>query len=111
MQSDYIWLMFAILADIISTSILRATNGFTRFIPSMIIVCGYFISSYCLSLSMKNIPVSIVYSIWSGAGIILITLISIILYNQIPDFAAIIGICLIIIGSIILNFFSKMTVY
>ncbi len=71
-------------------------------------VVGYGIAFYCLSLTLKTIPVGIVYAVWSGAGIVLITLVAVVLYRQVPDVPAIIGLGLIIAGVAVLNMFSKM---
>ena len=71
-------------------------------------VIGYGIAFYCLSLTLKSIPVGIVYAVWSGAGIVLITLVAVVLYRQVPDVPAIIGLGLIIAGVAVLNMFSKM---
>jgi small multidrug resistance pump len=72
------------------------------------VVIGYGIAFYCLSLTLKTIPVGIVYAVWSGAGIVLITLVAVVLYRQVPDVPAIIGLGLIIAGVAVLNMFSKM---
>ncbi|WP_425435480.1 DMT family transporter [Paraburkholderia ribeironis] len=98
----------AIVAEVIATSAMRASEGFSRLLPSVIVVLGYGIAFYCLSLTLKSIPVGIVYAVWSGAGIVLITLVAVVLYRQIPDVPAIIGLGLIIAGVTVLNMFSKM---
>ncbi|EEA03940.1 small multidrug resistance protein [Burkholderia sp. H160] len=104
----YALLALAIVAEVIATSALRAADGFSRLLPSMVVVLGYGIAFYCLSLTLRSIPVGIVYAIWSGAGIVLITLVALVLYRQVPDVAAIIGLGLIIAGVAVLNLFSKM---
>lgn len=104
----YAWLAIAILAEVVATSALRASDGFTRFVPSIIVVLGYGIAFYGLSLTLKSIPVGIVYAIWSGAGIVLITLVALALYRQVPDTAAVVGLGLIVAGVVVLNVFSKM---
>jgi small multidrug resistance pump len=104
----YAWLAIAILAEVIATSALRASDGFTRLIPSLVVVVGYGIAFYGLSLTLKSIPVGIVYAIWSGAGIVLITLVALALYRQVPDMAAVVGLGLIVAGVVVLNVFSKM---
>jgi small multidrug resistance pump len=71
-------------------------------------VIGYGIAFYCLSLTLRSIPVGIVYAIWSGAGIVLISLVALVLYRQVPDLPAIVGLGLIISGVVVLNLFSKM---
>ncbi len=70
----FAWLAIAIVAEVMATSALRASQGFSRLVPATIVVIGYGISFYCLSMTLKTIPVGIVYAIWSGVGIVLITL-------------------------------------
>ena len=93
----------------VATSALKATEGFTKLGPSMTVVAGYSICFYFLSLVQKYIPVGVSYAIWSGVGIILISIAGFILYNQKLDFPAIVGIAFIIIGVIILQIFSSTT--
>lgn len=104
----FAWLAMSIVAEVIGTSALRASDGFTRLLPTLIVVAGYGFAFYGLSLTLKTMPVGIVYAIWSGAGIVLITLVAIVLYKQVPDLPAIIGLALIIAGVVVLNLFSKM---
>jgi len=106
--SPYVLLALAIVAEVIATSALRASEGFSRLLPAVLVVAGYGIAFYCLSLTLRSIPVGIVYAIWSGAGIVLITLVAIVMYRQVPDFAAVCGLGLIIAGVVVLNLFSKM---
>jgi small multidrug resistance pump len=73
-SSAYVLLAVAIVAEVVATSALRASEGFSRLVPSVIVVIGYGISFYLLSLTLKSLPVGIVYAVWSGAGIVLITL-------------------------------------
>ncbi|AOR66826.1 multidrug transporter [Burkholderia stabilis] len=104
----YAWLAIAIVAEVIGTSALRAADGFTRFWPSVLVVAGYGVAFYCLSLTLRTMPVGIIYAVWSGAGIVLITLVAMLLYRQVPDLPAVIGLGLIIAGVVVLNLFSKM---
>ena len=104
----YAWLAIAIVAEVIGTSALRAADGFTRLGPSLIVVAGYAAAFYCLSITLKTMPVGIIYAIWSGAGIVLITLVAMLLYRQVPDLPAMIGLSLIIAGVVVLNLFSRM---
>ena len=101
-------LAIAIVAEVIATSALRASEGFTRIVPALVVLLGYGISFYCLSLTLRSLPVGIVYAIWSGVGIVLITLVAIVMYRQIPDLAAVAGLSLIVAGVVVLNLFSKM---
>jgi small multidrug resistance pump len=104
----YVLLAIAIVAEVVATSALRASEGFSRLLPAAIVVIGYGIAFYCLSLTLRSIPVGIVYAIWSGAGIVLISLVALVLYRQVPDLPAVIGLGLIISGVVVLNLFSKM---
>ncbi len=106
--SAYLWLAVAIIAEVIGTSALRASEGFTRLGPALVVVAGYGLAFYCLSLTLKTMPVGIVYAIWSGVGIVLITLVAIVLYRQVPDLAAVAGLSLIVAGVVVLNLFSNM---
>jgi small multidrug resistance pump len=104
----YVLLSIAIVAEVIATSAMRASEGFSRLLPSAVVVLGYGVAFYCLSLTLRSIPVGIVYAVWSGAGIVLITLVALVLYRQVPDVPAIIGLGLIVSGVAVLNIFSKM---
>ncbi len=106
--SSYVWLAIAIVAEVIGTSALRASEGFTRLVPALVVVAGYGLAFYCLSMTLKSMPVGIVYAIWSGVGIVLITLVAMVLYRQIPDLAAVAGLSLIVAGVVVLNVFSNM---
>jgi small multidrug resistance pump len=102
------WLVIAIIAEVIATSALRASNGFTRLVPSAIVVAGYSLAFYGLALTLRSIPVGIVYAVWSGVGIVLITIVAMALYRQVPDLPAVLGLGLIVAGVAVLNLFSKM---
>jgi small multidrug resistance pump len=104
----FVLLSIAIIAEVIATSAMRASEGFSRLLPSVVVVTGYGIAFYCLSLTLRSIPVGIVYAVWSGAGIVLITLVALVMYRQVPDLPAIIGLGLIVAGVAVLNIFSKM---
>ncbi|MFN8769380.1 MAG: DMT family transporter [Neisseriaceae bacterium] len=104
---NWVYLFIAILAEIIATSTLKASEGFSKLTPTLISVVGYIIAFYFLSLTLKVIPVGIAYAIWSGVGIVLITIIGYFYYKQPIDMPAIIGIGLIVAGVVIINFFSK----
>jgi multidrug transporter EmrE-like cation transporter len=103
------WLILgiAIVAETIATSALKSSEGFSRFWPSAIVVAGYGIAFYCLSLTLRVIPMGVTYAVWSGIGIALITLVGWLVYGQKLDAPALIGIALIITGVIIMNVFSK----
>jgi small multidrug resistance pump len=103
----YLSLAIAIIAEVIATTALKASDGFNRLTPSVIVVAGYAVSFYCLSLTLKDIPVGIVYAIWSGVGIVLISLIGWTLYEQKLDIPAMAGMALIIAGVLVINLFSN----
>jgi small multidrug resistance pump len=104
---EYLYLSIAIVAEVIATSALKASEGFSNLGPSIVVIVGYIIAFYFLSLILKTIPVGVAYAIWSGVGIALITIVGAVLYKQIPDAPAIIGIGLIITGVVVINIFSK----
>ena len=103
------WLLLgvAIISEVIATSALKATEDFTRLGPSVIVVIGYGLAFYLLTLTLKIIPIGIAYAIWSGVGVALIALVGWIIFGQKLDLPAIIGITLIVVGVVILNAFSK----
>lgn len=103
------WLILgvAIVAEVIGTSALKASEGFTRLGPSVVVVLGYAVAFYCLSLVLRTLPVGITYAVWSGLGIVLITLVAWLLYGQTIDLAGLIGMGLIIAGVAVLNLFSS----
>ena len=103
----YIYLAIAIVAEVAATSALKATEGFTKLIPSLIVFIGYGVAFYFLTLVLRTIPVGITYAIWAGLGIVLVALVGAILYKQIPDTPAIIGMGLIVAGVVVINIFSK----
>jgi small multidrug resistance pump len=104
---QWIYLAIAIVSEVIATSTLKTTEGFTRWIPSLLVVIGYASSFYFLSLTLRTLPLGVAYAIWSGVGIALLALIGWITYHQSLNSAAIIGITLIIAGVIVLMLFSK----
>ncbi len=105
-MKDYFYLAIAILSEVIGTTALKASEAFTRPIPSLIVVVGYAFTFYFLSACLKSINIGVAYAIWSGVGIILITLLGWLIYGQAIDRAGAIGMGLIILGVIILNVFS-----
>jgi small multidrug resistance pump len=103
----YIYLFLAIAAEIFATTFLKSLQVLP-FKATILCIVGYIIAFYFLSITLKYLPVGISYAIWSGVGIVAITLIGMFLFKQIPDTAAIIGMVLIVVGVIIINLFSKM---
>ncbi|MQW91995.1 QacE family quaternary ammonium compound efflux SMR transporter [Acinetobacter sp. dk771] len=106
---SFIYLAIAIVAEVIATSALKASEGFSVLWPSVITIIGYAIALFFLSLTLKTIPMGIAYAIWSGAGIILISTVGLIIYKQQLDLAALIGLSFMIIGIVVINVFSKST--
>jgi small multidrug resistance pump len=104
---NWLYLTIAIISEVIATSALKAAEGFTRWQPSVVVIIGYALAFYFLSLTLRTMPIGIIYAIWSGAGIALITLIGWIFFKQSLDMPAMIGIALIIAGVAVLNLFSK----
>ena len=105
----FIYLAVAIFAEVIATSALKASNGFSILWPSITTIIGYGIAIFFLSLAMKSIPMGIAYAIWSGAGIVLISTIGLVVFKQQLDTPALLGLALVIIGIIVINVFSKST--
>ena len=105
----YLYLFVAIVGEVIATTYLKSTNNFTEFLPTTYVVIGYGTAFYFMMLAMKTIPIAITYSIWAGIGISAITILGALKYKEIPDMLAILGLLLIILGVIILVFFSKMS--
>lgn len=103
---NWLFLSIAIVAEVIATSALKAADGFTRPGPSLIVVVGYGIAFYFLSLALRGIPIGIAYAVWSSVGIVLIAVIGWFAFGQTLDAAAVFGIGLIISGVIVLNVFS-----
>jgi small multidrug resistance pump len=103
----YLYLFLAIVAEVIATSSLKAAEGFTKVVPSLIVVIGYIAAFYLLSLVLRSMTIGIAYAIWSGVGIILLAIVGAITFREIPDLPAVIGMGLIISGVIVIHVFSK----
>jgi small multidrug resistance pump len=106
-MQQWMFLSVAIVSEVIATSALKASEGFTRLWPSLIVTAGYMAAFYFLSLTLRTIPIGVAYAIWSGAGVALIALIAWVFHGQSLDIPAIIGLSLIVAGVVVLNFFSK----
>ena len=107
MLKYWLFLFAAIISEVTATSSLKASAGFTKVIPSVIVVVGYGLSFYFLSLVLKAIPIGIAYAVWAGLGIVLLALVGWVFFGQTLDTPALIGIALILAGVIIMNVFSK----
>ncbi|MDX1456868.1 MAG: SMR family transporter [Marinobacter sp.] len=102
------WLLgLAIAAEVLATSALKYSAGFTRLVPSLLVVAGYATAFYFLALTLKTIPVGVAYAIWSGAGVVLIALIAWLVFDQRLDWPAVVGMGLIVSGVVVLNVFSQ----
>jgi len=103
----YLFLTIAILAEVAATSALKASDEFTKIIPTIIVIVGYGIAFYFMTLVFRVLPIGITYAIWSGLGIVLVAIVGFIFYKQTLDIPAIIGMGLIISGVVVINVFSK----
>jgi len=109
-MNDWVYLFLAIMSEVIATASLKSTEGFTKPIPSIIVLVGYCAAFYFLSLTLDTISIGVAYAIWSGVGVATITVVSYFLYDQKIDLAGILGIGLIIAGVIVLRLFSESAV-
>ncbi|MDK1029888.1 MAG: SMR family transporter [Anaerolineae bacterium] len=103
----YLYLAMAILAELIATTALKASQEFTKLVPSIIVVTGYGTAFYLMTLVLRTIPIGITYAIWSAVGIVLISIVGAIFYKEIPDIPALLGMGLIISGVVVIFLFSK----
>ena len=108
---SYLYLAIAIIAEVIATSTMKASEQFTRLVPTTVVVIGYACAFYFLSLVLKTIPVGIVYAVWSGLGIVLVAAVAAVVYRQVPDWPCAVGMALIIAGVVVIHVFSKTAVH
>jgi small multidrug resistance pump len=106
-MQTYLFLIIAIVAEVIGTSALKASQGFSQVLPSIVVVVGYGVAFYFLSLTLRTFPVGLAYAIWSGAGIVLVSAAGWVLYGQRLDLWGFIGVGFIIAGVLIVNLLSK----
>lgn len=106
-MNGWLYLGVAIFGEVIATSALKASNGFTKFVPSVLVVVGYLLAFYFLSLALRYIPVGVAYAVWAGIGIVCVTSIAWVLYDQKLDIPAIVGMALIVAGVLVMNVFSN----
>ncbi len=104
---NYLYLAIAVVAEVIATTALKAAEGFTRPLPTLIVAAGYCVSFFLLSLIVQTMNLGVVYALWSGSGIVLVAIVAAVWMKQIPDWPAVIGISLIMAGVVIVNLFSK----
>lgn len=110
-MSAFMYLTMAIVAEVIATTLLKASEGFTRLWPSLLVVVGYGVAFWGLSMVVKTMPLGIVYAIWSGMGIVLVSIAAIFVYQQKLDWPAVVGMGLIIAGVLVINLLSKASVH
>ena len=103
----YIYLSLAICLEVLGTSFLKKSDGFTKLIPSLVTFVAFCACFYFFSQSLKGIPLGIAYAIWAGLGIVLTALVSVFIFKQSMDTPAILGMCLIVAGVVVINMFSK----
>lgn len=103
----FIYLALAIIFEVIGSSCMKASDGFTKWLPTLIVAIAYLICFYFLSLALKYMPLGLAYAIWGGLGIVLTAIVSVVIFKQSMDLPAIIGIVLIVAGVGVMNFFSK----
>ncbi len=106
-MNHWLALAIAIVAEVVATSTMKSTNEFTRFWPSLVVVLGYGAGFYFMAISLRVLPVGIMYAIWAGMGIVLVSVIAWVVHRQALDMPAIIGIGLIIAGVVVINVFSR----
>lgn len=106
-MNGFTYLILAIISEVVATTMLKASEGFSRLFPSILVVIGYCFSFWALSQVVKVMPLGIAYAIWSGLGIILVSVSALFLYQQKLDLPAIIGMILILIGVLVINLLSK----
>jgi small multidrug resistance pump len=100
-------LAIAIVAEVVATSTLKMTAEFTKLGPSLVVVVGYAVAFYFMTISLRVLPVGIMYAIWAGLGVVLVTVVGWVAYKQVLDLPAILGLILIIAGVVIINLFSN----
>ncbi|GHE22166.1 QacE family quaternary ammonium compound efflux SMR transporter [Halomonas urumqiensis] len=107
----FVYLALAIVAEVVGTSALKASEGFTRLWPSVTVVVGYGLAFYLLALVLRSIPVGIAYAIWAGLGIVLVTLVGVIVYGERPDLPALLGMAMIVGGVVVIQVFSSVSAH
>ena len=103
----YVYLGIAIIAEVVGTISMKAAASFTKPLPSLVVVVGYGIAFYFLSVCLKSMSVGVAYALWSGLGVVLATAAAAVLYQEIPDRWAVLGMALIVAGVLVLNLLSR----
>lgn len=107
----FIYLALAIVAEVVGTTALKATDGFTRLWPSVVVAVSYLLAFYMLSLVLRSIPVGIAYAIWAGLGIVLVAAVGVVVYGQRPDLPALLGMAMIVTGVVVIQLFSRVSAH
>jgi len=110
-MKPWLILSLAIVSEVIGTAALKASDGFTRLWPSLLVVLGYGTAFFCLSITLRSIPIGVAYAIWSGLGVVLITAVGWLLFGQKLDAPALVGMALIVAGVLVMNLFSRTTAH
>lgn len=105
----YLYLALAIVAEVAATSALKASEEFSKIGPSIVVIAGYGVAFYLLTLVLRTMQVGVTYAVWSGLGVVLVSIVSMFLYGQIPDTPAIVGMTLIVVGVLVINVLSSTT--
>ncbi|NOX62649.1 MAG: multidrug efflux SMR transporter [Chloroflexi bacterium] len=111
LKTAYLLLLLAVMAETAATSALKASAQFTRLLPSLVVVGGYGASFYLLTLVLKRLPLGLTYALWSGLGVVLVTVAGMVLYREKPDLPALVGLALIVAGIMVVNLWSGMVVH
>ena len=104
---SYLYLGIAIIAEVVATSSLKASAEFSKLLPSIVVVVGYALAFYMLSLCLRTISVGVAYAMWSGLGIVLVSAVAAVVYKQVPDGWSILGMALIVAGVLVMNLLSQ----
>jgi small multidrug resistance pump len=107
----YLYLAIAIIAEVIGTTAMKATEGFTKPLPTLVLFWGYGVAFYFFTLCLQSMSVGVAYAMWSGLGLVLVTIVAAVLYHEIPDRWAILGMALIVAGVLVLNLLSSSTTH
>ena len=104
---SYFYLALAIAAEVAGTSLLKATEEFTKLVPTTFLIIFYAMSFWLMTLALRDLPLGVVYAVWSGLGIVLVAIIGALVYKEMPDLGSLIGMALIISGVVVMHLFSK----
>lgn len=111
MNPGHVFILLAVVAETIATAALQMSEQFSRVIPTAVSLLGFAVALYLMSLTLKYIPLGVTYAVWSGLGIVLVSVVGFLLFNQKIDLAGLLGIALILIGILVIHLFSKTAVH